>query len=994
MSDAPSQILLNIVSAAIYQLGEGALRRSGRAAEIFAGDEDAPAVDVAIAEAVAELTSVEAIRSELGGEALRGFLTSPEMKQFGRQAFATQIERRSPEPRAGDETLAELRQVFCARLGQWTGMSAADAELHGKRLFAAFLSACDEALLRLTRQGLLDAADARAAMNTNRILDELVNMRKVLELLQEHPGSGIGELLRFESIYREQIEAIQTQIALPSLDSHHMLHVDQVYVKPWLTRASMEGSASLSYDDLLPLEESAVILGDPGSGKSTLLSKLAADIGAGAGTPKRTPIVVVLRDYAAAKARSSCSIVEFLQQRAASPHQISEMPERAFERLLRGDRAIVLFDGLDELLEIADRREIVTDVEAFRRLYRTVPTVITSRRVGYEEAPMPDPSLGILELGGLGDPEVEEYTRRIIASHPAVAEGERDELCAEFMRKSESLADLRVNPLLLGLLLERYVKTRSLPARRVEVIESCALMLFERWDSDRTIPVRFPFESKLKPAVANIAFDIYSDVSLQQGVTEAWLVRRATDYLLGRKYDDEDEAAAEAREFISLCRGRTWVFSAIGANAAGDELYRFTHRTFMEYFVAVYLVRNHATPKQLVIAIKPRIASQEWDEVCQVAVYLAADHEGAADELLREILPPPQELGMREAKNRVTFSTRALSALVPDRLDTVNAFVENWTHTLISQGAGDAASVMLSALVNSHPENQVTIARALPGTFASIFGEQRRPASKTWLLEVALNLPALVFPRADEAARERWAVASHEIAERCDEHLREFATSRLALGQAAVLHDATSLGDYLEIFGPGALFVDRILPVDGSGIPAKPWVPSLAESILMAATWGGTPGPARERERALGLNCLEFLGAWIPSHLPGNRDRWRLPWIGSSSSSWAKPSRQVSALRWSERPESSAAVDEWTAEQQFAACCLTLALFEQSPQLAGEPQGPADGTRLLDLVLPYIETRLARVGTPETDGLHSALLPSQQRILDRWGTGKFDFTHN
>ena len=42
-----------------------------------------------------------------------------------------------------------------------------------------------------------------------------------------------------------------------------------------------------------------------------------------------------------------------------------------------------------------------------------------------------------------------------------------------------------------------------------------------------------------------------------------------------------------------------WVFSDAGTTAAGERLYAFTHRTFLEYFAAAQLAYDSDTPEQL-----------------------------------------------------------------------------------------------------------------------------------------------------------------------------------------------------------------------------------------------------------------------------------------------------------------------------------------------------------------------------------------------------------
>lgn len=120
-------------------------------------------------------------------------------------------------------------------------------------------------------------------------------------------------------------------------------------------------------------------------------------------------------------------------------------------------------------------------------------------------------------------------------------------------------------------------------------------MLFKRWDKGRGIRYLLPFEAHIEPAMMYLAHWIYSDGIRQSGVTEGRITAATADYLQNRQYDDRDEAEFAAGAFVEFCRGRAWVFTDTGTTQTGERLYQFTHRTFLEYFTAAYLVRVHRT---------------------------------------------------------------------------------------------------------------------------------------------------------------------------------------------------------------------------------------------------------------------------------------------------------------------------------------------------------------------------------------------------------------
>ena len=70
-----------------------------------------------------------------------------------------------------------------------------------------------------------------------------------------------------------------------------------------------------------------------------------------------TPFLVILRDYASQKQQEPCSILEFINDNIKADYQITSFPSDAVEYLLLSGRAVVIFDGLDELTNTSDRKK-------------------------------------------------------------------------------------------------------------------------------------------------------------------------------------------------------------------------------------------------------------------------------------------------------------------------------------------------------------------------------------------------------------------------------------------------------------------------------------------------------------------------------------------------------------------------------------------------------------------------------------------------------------
>ena len=299
-----------------------------------------------------------------------------------------------------------------------------------------------------------------------------------------------------------------------------------------------------------------------------------------------------------------------METQATSRYQ-TEPPDGALEYLLFSGRAFVIFDGLDELLDTSDRQEIAGDIESFCRIYPTVPVLVTSRAVGYDQAPLDSRMFEVARLGEFTDEQVEEYVTKWFAIDADLNEEEVQDHTGIFMNESSMVTDLRANPLMLALMCNLYRGEGYIPRNRPDVYEKCAVMLFERWDKQRGIYTPLPFESQMRSVMSYLAYQMYSEDRFQDGVSHDQLVNETVKFLLDRTLDDEDQARTVAEEFVNFFKGRAWVFTDVGLTDRDIGIYQFTHRTFLEYFTAVYLVRNNRSPEDLTRRLSPHIKLQE-----------------------------------------------------------------------------------------------------------------------------------------------------------------------------------------------------------------------------------------------------------------------------------------------------------------------------------------------------------------------------------------------
>jgi hypothetical protein len=480
-----------------------------------------------------------------------------------------------------------------------------------------------------------------------------------LKELESRASSDQEDFETWLTKYRRQCVKAHGSLTPPDFKERNAVPIDDIYVPGRISNdaAKYLGSEETVFD-LIPQIDREVLLGDPGGGKSTsthaIAHRLAKD------EEGIVPFVVVLRDYA--PKINELSVVEFIEQRLRVFYQ-ADPTGNAVESLLREGRALVLFDGLDELLDATRRVEVAQRVELFSSLYPAAKIFVTSRKVGYKEARLDPTVFSTHELSAYDDDDVESYIRKWFALQ-SDDDGAVEEIVASFLSESAAIPDLRSNPLLLALLCIIYRGQGYLPKNRVGIYEECSKLLFQTWDKSRGLNFDFSFERHLADALKHLAYWMFTADTGTEGVEEFRLVEELSNFFEGRAYETGEQARVAAEQFIEFCRGRGWVLSDAGTTVEGISLFKFTHRTFMEYFAAYQLTRLNPAPQKLARELLPHVSRNGWDTVGQLAIHLINESaDQGAEKALAQMLDSSKRRSVEYRENVLAFVARCLDYL-------------------------------------------------------------------------------------------------------------------------------------------------------------------------------------------------------------------------------------------------------------------------------------------------------------------------------------------
>ena len=392
--------------------------------------------------------------------------------------------------------------------------------------------------------------------------------------------------------------------------------------------------------DFLATGRNLAIIGPPGCGKTTLLKHLALAPtlrGKHRGAkkaPARLPFLLYLRRHAAAIQNSKkYSLEDAIEKSEIITKLKQRSPKGWFGRQLRNGRCLVLLDGLDEVAGEEERRAVVSWVETQMGAYRGNLFLLTSRPGGYRDNPLA--GVHVLEVKLFDPAQVEQFVNKWYLANEVIAHGKEDpgvldqadegarELLGR-LRRSPTLTELAVNPLLLTMIATIHRYRSELPGRRVELYrEICDVFLGKRHTS---AGVTEPYEltpAQKKRVLQPLAWHLMVTGEREISTTDAETA-----------IEDDLKRVCPGLSVQGFCKLIEDSSGLLLEAEAGQWL--FAHKTFQEYLAAVHCRENRLQGELI-----SHVGDDFWDET--IRLYSAeADATPILEACLRD---DPPEVG-------------------------------------------------------------------------------------------------------------------------------------------------------------------------------------------------------------------------------------------------------------------------------------------------------------------------------------------------------------
>lgn len=344
------------------------------------------------------------------------------------------------------------------------------------------------------------------------------------------------------------------------------------------------------------------ILGKPGAGKTTLLKYVT--LIAAKGEIDLVPIFISLHDWA----QSGFSLIRYMEKQ----FEICEFPDAQVfieEALLKKGRAVILFDGLDEVNdESAQRQKITREIEDFSNKYWNNKYMITCR---VSTTDYSFEKFIYVEVADFSSRQIEIYVRKWFANQPQKADLFLDELTKD---ENQGLQELAQTPILLNLLCLNFDETLYFPGRLVDLYQEAIDALLKKWDSSRNIrrddTYRAISLTRKQQLLARIAAEFFDRKEIF--FAERDLIKIIDEYLKtlpGFQGDIDGEfilKAIEAQHGLLVERAH--------------GIHSFSHLTFQEYFVARYILESGSD--YVLLRLMDHLSERYWHEVFLMVVSL------------------------------------------------------------------------------------------------------------------------------------------------------------------------------------------------------------------------------------------------------------------------------------------------------------------------------------------------------------------------------------
>ncbi len=347
-----------------------------------------------------------------------------------------------------------------------------------------------------------------------------------------------------------------------------------------------------------------MLLGRPGAGKTTFLKRLAIGCLKGEFLVDQLPIFVTLKEFAETSGQPE--IIQYMCTERAS-----------FIQILESGRALVLLDGLDEVME-QDYDRVTREIREFAEKYSQNHIVITCRIAAKESYFQ---QFTEVEVADFSDEQIQEFANRwFLTRDPETVDYEGrstiGRLFWDALSDQKSIKELAINPLLLTLLCLEFENCSEFPKSRADLCERALNLLLSKWDGQRRIK-RDKIYKGLSLRRKEALLSQLAMYTFERGdyiFNEVVVTNQITQFLQNLPEASENEIVsfADSQAILKSIESHHEILTQ-----RKRGIYSFSHLIFHEYYAARQ-ISALSIPKMQEATIQnlvSHIGEKRWEEV-------------------------------------------------------------------------------------------------------------------------------------------------------------------------------------------------------------------------------------------------------------------------------------------------------------------------------------------------------------------------------------------
>lgn len=327
--------------------------------------------------------------------------------------------------------------------------------------------------------------------------------------------------------------------------------------------------------DTFPEDQRCIILsGTGGLGKSMMMTHFMLDTIKKNGVNGKVPIFVILRDYDPKKG----DLIDFVFEEFKRHDTELRLPNLI--ELLKAGKAVVLFDGLDEI-KVEHRDTFTKEVGVLADNYPDSMYIISSRPtmnfraferfLPYDLQPF-NPKQSVEMIAKLDNSVIDPDTQRDFIN---------DLQCNRFKFNYEERTEFLGNPLFLTIMLLTYEGNHDIPTQRYLFYEQAYEAMAKKHDATKALTREFA--TGLNSRDFQKYFGEFCAITYEQ-----------------EKYDFTPDEIEEAFQEVIIANNLDTTTDAFIEDVTGKICliyldcgkYYFVHRSFQEYFVAYFFSKQ------------------------------------------------------------------------------------------------------------------------------------------------------------------------------------------------------------------------------------------------------------------------------------------------------------------------------------------------------------------------------------------------------------------